>query len=166
MGVEARGLQGQLARMVEGRGTGFHADAGERDAGGAAWRNEGGGQQLRLHVPVQLGKHPLSLHPALPTTHTKVSINDREREKTARLHLRRHAHHARQRRPRPATRNYFPLQQTIKRRRQRRVCALRRREDARTARRGPGGGAKAAGGKGARGHGEDRGGAGGDGREI
>lgn len=68
MGVQARGLQGQLARMVEGGGTGFHADARECDAGGAAWRNEGGGQQLRLHVLVQLGKHPslsLSLRPAL-----------------------------------------------------------------------------------------------------
>ena len=58
MGVQARGLQGKLARMVEGGGTGFHADARECDAGGAALRNEGGGQQLWLHVLVQLGKQP------------------------------------------------------------------------------------------------------------
>ena len=73
MGVQARGLQGQLARMVEGSGTGFHADARECDAGGAAWRDEGSGQQLRLHVLVQLGKQ----HRRLPT-HTKSLKMTRE----------------------------------------------------------------------------------------
>ena len=44
MGDQARGLQGKLARMVEGAGTGFHVDAGECDAGGASSRDEAGGE--------------------------------------------------------------------------------------------------------------------------
>ncbi len=47
--------------MVEGGGIGLYVDTGERDASGAALRDEGGGKQLWVYVFVQFGKDSLKL---------------------------------------------------------------------------------------------------------
>ena len=100
---------------------------------------------------------PLFLYQTLPK-YGKLSIDKLE---PARLHLRRHAHHPRQQVPRSTPSNLSV--QKFERRGPRCVSALRRRQDAWAAPGDPSGWAKIAGRKGARGHGQDRGGVGGNG---